>query len=107
LLSLSLFASVCKLVRIFKFSYSIITEGFNSVLFINQFPTVSVTNYHITSVLKHHKLGQAWRHVTVILVYGATKIGEFHSEGSLGKVNMRLYLKNKPKAKGLEIWLKW
>jgi hypothetical protein len=44
----------------------------------------------------------------VILATPEAEVRASHSETSLVKVNMRSYLKkNKPKTKGLGMWLKW
>jgi hypothetical protein len=43
----------------------------------------------------------------VILVTWEAEVEGSRSKASLYKVSMRPCLKNKPKAKGLEVWLKW
>jgi hypothetical protein len=39
--------------------------------------------------------------------HGGAKVGESQPKANLGKFSTRPYLKNKIKAQGLGVWLKW
>jgi hypothetical protein len=49
---------------------------------------------------------QVWWYMPVITAKQEVEVGGSQGEPSLGK-GSKLYLKNKLKVKGLEVWLKW